>query len=92
MSERADANAAGHPHPKVSIDSKAYIGTPERVADELARTIDAAGGDGLRPPAGHLAGLCRAFVETVVPLLQQRGAVRTEYSGTTLREPAGVLA
>ena len=31
---------------KVSIDSRPYIGTAERVADELARTIDAVGGDG----------------------------------------------
>jgi alkanesulfonate monooxygenase SsuD/methylene tetrahydromethanopterin reductase-like flavin-dependent oxidoreductase (luciferase family) len=71
---------------KVSIDSKPYIGTPERVADELARTIDAVGGDGFAIRQGLWPGYVGPFVEKVIPLLQQRGAVRTEYTGTTLRE------
>ena len=71
---------------KVSIDSKPYIGTPERVADELARTIDAVGGDGFAIRQGIWPGYVGPFVEKVIPLLQQRGAVRTEYTGTTLRE------
>jgi hypothetical protein len=38
--------------------------------------------------AGHRqrVGARATFLETVIPLLQQRGAVRTEYTGTTLRE------
>src|SRR5262249_22568473 len=71
---------------KVSIDSKPYIGTPERVADELARTIDAVGGDGFAIRQGIWPGYVGPFVEKVIPLLQKRGAVRTEYAGTTLRE------
>jgi len=71
---------------KVSIDSKPYIGTPEHVADELARTIDAMGGDGFAIRQGIWPGYVGPFVEKVIPLLQQRGAVRTEYTGTTLRE------
>ena len=31
-------------------------------------------------------GYVGPFVEQVIPLLQQRGVVRTEYKGTTLRE------
>jgi len=68
------------------IDSKPYIGTPERVADELARTIDAVGGDGFALRQGIWPGYVGPFVDKVIPLLQQRGAVRTEYTGTTLRE------
>ncbi|MCW4600281.1 LLM class flavin-dependent oxidoreductase, partial [Janibacter hoylei] len=30
------------------------------------------------------------FVDTVVPILQQRGLFRTEYTGTTLREHYGL--
>ncbi|CNL65547.1 FMNH2-utilizing oxygenase [Mycobacterium tuberculosis] len=30
------------------------------------------------------------FVDTVVPLLQERGAFRTEYAGATLRENLGL--
>jgi FMN-dependent oxidoreductase (nitrilotriacetate monooxygenase family) len=71
---------------KVSLDSKAYIGTPEHVADELARTIDAVGGDGFAIRQGMWPGYVGPFVDQVVPLLQKRGAVRTEYAGTTLRE------
>jgi FMN-dependent oxidoreductase (nitrilotriacetate monooxygenase family) len=71
---------------KVSIDSKPYIGTAERVADELARTIDAVGGDGFAIRQGIWPGYVGPFVDKVIPLLQQRGAVRTEYTGTTLRE------
>ena len=71
---------------KVSIDSKPYIGTPERVADELARTIDAVGGDGFAIRQGIWPGYVEPFVDKVIPLLQKRGAVRTEYTGTTLRE------
>ena len=71
---------------KVSIDSKPYIGTPARVADELARTIEAVGGDGFAIRQGIWPGYVRPFVEQVIPLLQQRGVVRTEYKGTTLRE------
>jgi FMN-dependent oxidoreductase (nitrilotriacetate monooxygenase family) len=71
---------------KVSIDSKPYIGTPERVADELARTIDAVGGDGFAIRQGIWPGYVGPFVDKVIPLLQQRGAVRTQYTGTTLRE------
>ena len=70
---------------KVSIDSKPYIGTPERVADELAETIGAVGGDGFAIRQGIWPGYVGPFVEQVVPLLQKRGVVRTEYAGTTLR-------
>ena len=30
------------------------------------------------------------FADTVVPLLQERGSVRVEYEGTTLREHLGL--
>jgi FMN-dependent oxidoreductase (nitrilotriacetate monooxygenase family) len=71
---------------KVSIDSRPYIGSPERVAEELAQTIDAVGGDGFAIRQAIWPGYVGPFVDKVIPLLQQRGAVRAEYSGTTLRE------
>ncbi len=30
------------------------------------------------------------FVDKVVPLLQERGSLRTEYDGTTLRDNLGI--
>jgi alkanesulfonate monooxygenase SsuD/methylene tetrahydromethanopterin reductase-like flavin-dependent oxidoreductase (luciferase family) len=71
---------------KVSLDSAPFIGTPERVADHLARTMEAVGGDGFAIRQGLWPGYVNPFVEKVIPLLQQRGVVRTEYTGTMLRQ------
>ena len=71
---------------KVSLDSAPFIGTPERVADSLARTMEAVGGDGFAIRQGLWPGYVNPFVEKVIPLLQQRGVVRTEYTGTLLRQ------
>jgi FMN-dependent oxidoreductase (nitrilotriacetate monooxygenase family) len=71
---------------KVSLDSTPFIGTPQRVADSLAETIEAVGGDGFAIRQGIWPGYVGPFVDQVIPLLQQRGAVRTTYTGSTLRE------
>jgi FMN-dependent oxidoreductase (nitrilotriacetate monooxygenase family) len=71
---------------KVSLDSMPFIGTPQRVADSMARTMEAIGGDGFAIRQGLWPGYVGPFVEQVIPLLQQRGVVRREYTGTTLRE------
>jgi alkanesulfonate monooxygenase SsuD/methylene tetrahydromethanopterin reductase-like flavin-dependent oxidoreductase (luciferase family) len=63
-----------------------FIGTPQRVADSLAQTIEAVGGDGFAIRQGIWPGYVEPFVTQVIPLLQQRGVVRTDYTGTTLRE------
>ncbi|MFF4353899.1 NtaA/DmoA family FMN-dependent monooxygenase [Streptomyces sp. NPDC001530] len=69
---------------------QSFIGTPEAVAaelDEFVRT-DAADGFILVP---HLTpGGLDEFVDRVVPLLQERGVFRTEYTGTTLRSHLGL--
>ncbi|MFD5078198.1 NtaA/DmoA family FMN-dependent monooxygenase [Streptomyces sp. NPDC058371] len=69
---------------------QSFIGTPEAVAadlDEFVRT-DAADGFILVP---HLTpGGIDEFVDRVVPLLQERGSFRTEYTGTTLRSHLGL--
>ena len=66
------------------------IGTPESVADEIERWVDAGAADGfnLMPPT--LPGGITDFVEQVVPVLQRRGRFRREYEGTTLREHLGL--
>jgi alkanesulfonate monooxygenase SsuD/methylene tetrahydromethanopterin reductase-like flavin-dependent oxidoreductase (luciferase family) len=71
---------------KVSLDSMPFIGTPQRVADRLAHTIEAVGGDGFAIRQGLWPGYVGPFVEQVIPLLQQRGVARAEYVGATLRE------
>jgi FMN-dependent oxidoreductase (nitrilotriacetate monooxygenase family) len=69
-----------------------FVGTATHIADEIDRYIQADACDGfiLVP---HLTphGL-DDFVDQVVPLLQERGAYHTEYSGHTLKEHLGLTA
>ncbi|MDO5669051.1 MAG: LLM class flavin-dependent oxidoreductase [Corynebacterium sp.] len=66
-----------------------FVGTPEQIADEMQRWVDEGGADGfnLMPPS--LPAGIEDFVDLVIPVLQERGVFRTEYSGTTLREHLG---
>ncbi|MFF7615620.1 NtaA/DmoA family FMN-dependent monooxygenase [Streptomyces lavendulae] len=69
-----------------------FIGSPATVAaaiDDLVQQ-DAADGFILVP---HLTpGGLDGFADTVVPLLQERGVFRREYSGPTLRDHLGLAA
>jgi alkanesulfonate monooxygenase len=66
------------------------IGAPEQIADKMQAwlTQDAADGFNLFPlslPHGY-----DDFVDSVVPILQQRGLYRQDYEGATLRENLGL--
>ena len=65
-------------------------GTPEQIADLIEEwfTDGAADGFNIMPPL--LPGQLDAFSAEVIPILQQRGLFRTEYSGTMLREHYGL--
>ncbi|MFF8490894.1 NtaA/DmoA family FMN-dependent monooxygenase [Streptomyces albidoflavus] len=71
---------------------QSFVGTPAAVAEQMISFVDRRAADGfiLVP---HLTpdGL-DPFVDRVVPILQERGAFRTEYSGTTLRDHLGLPA
>lgn len=67
------------------------IGTPEGIADEMQRWVEAGAADGfnLMPPL--LPGSLEDFVEQVVPVLQRRGLFRREYGEREmLRERLGL--
>ncbi|MGW4233325.1 NtaA/DmoA family FMN-dependent monooxygenase [Streptomyces sp. NPDC004980] len=69
---------------------QSFIGSPRTVAAELETFVstDAADGFILIP---HLTpGGLDPFVDRVVPLLQERGAFRSEYAGSTLRSHLGL--
>ncbi|MER5554293.1 NtaA/DmoA family FMN-dependent monooxygenase [Streptomyces sp. NPDC002793] len=73
-----------------STARQSFIGSPETVAAGLEEfvTTDAADGFILVP---HLTpGGLDDFVDRVVPLLQERGAFRSEYTGSTLRSHLGL--
>ena len=63
-----------------------FAGTPEQLADLMQSWLNDGAADGfnLMPPV--LPHMLDVFVDEVVPILQQRGLFRREYSGKTLRE------
>ena len=85
--ERAQAENLSIRELVIAVTSRQqFVGTAAQIADEIDRYVQADACDGfiLVP---HLTphGLDE-FVDTVVPLLQERGAFRTGYAGETLRE------
>lgn len=66
------------------------VGTPEQIADEIARWLKHEGADGfnLMPPT--LPEGIEDFVDHVVPVLQQRGLFRRRYDADTLRGHLGL--
>jgi FMN-dependent oxidoreductase (nitrilotriacetate monooxygenase family) len=89
--ERAQAENLSIRELIIAVTSREqFVGTAAQIADEIDRYVQADACDGfiLVP---HLTphGLDE-FVDTVVPLLQERGAYRTGYTGATLREHLGL--
>ena len=66
------------------------LGTPEQVADMLEQWYRSDIGNGLSIIPDVAADGATDFVDQVVPLLQQRGVFRKEYTGSTLRDHLGV--
>ena len=61
-----------------------------QVADTIQHYFDNGAADGFNiMPAVIPSGL-EAFVDKVVPILQERGLFRTEYEGSTLRDRYGL--
>jgi FMN-dependent oxidoreductase (nitrilotriacetate monooxygenase family) len=69
---------------------RTFAGTPEQVADALQHWFTNGAADGFNIMAPVLPSGLELFVDHVVPILQQRGLFRTEYTGTTLREHYGL--
>ncbi len=69
---------------------QSFIGTPEAVAAEMDTFVQSGAADGFILVPHLTPGGLDAFVDRVVPLLQERGVHRTEYSGTTLRAHLGL--
>ncbi|MEU9478285.1 NtaA/DmoA family FMN-dependent monooxygenase [Streptomyces sp. NPDC048191] len=65
---------------------QSFVGTPDSVAGELHARVREGAADGFLLAADGL----EEFVDRVVPLLQERGAFRTEYRGGTLRSHLGL--
>ncbi len=69
---------------------QSFVGTPAQVAEQIDTLVQADAADGfILVPHVTPGGLDR-FADDVVPILQERGRFRTEYSGTTLRDHLGL--
>ncbi|WP_270170875.1 LLM class flavin-dependent oxidoreductase [Paenibacillus sp. SYP-B4298] len=66
-----------------------FIGTPEKIGDQLQQWYEEQGADGFIIHPGTPNGL-QDFVRLVVPILQARGIYRSEYEAETLRENLGL--
>jgi FMN-dependent oxidoreductase (nitrilotriacetate monooxygenase family) len=67
-----------------------FVGSPATVAATIDDLVQSDASDGfILVPHITPTGL-DPFVDTVVPLLQERGVFRTEYEGTTLRDHLGL--
>jgi FMN-dependent oxidoreductase (nitrilotriacetate monooxygenase family) len=60
-------------------------GTPEQIADQLARWRDA-GVDGVNVVNAEIPGSYEEYVDHVVPVLRERGLAQREYAEGTLRQ------
>ncbi|MFE7704780.1 NtaA/DmoA family FMN-dependent monooxygenase [Streptomyces sp. NPDC057486] len=69
---------------------QSFIGSPETVAAELIEFVSTGAADGFILVPHLTPGGLDDFVDRVVPLLQERGAFRSEYTGPTLRSHLGL--
>jgi FMN-dependent oxidoreductase (nitrilotriacetate monooxygenase family) len=69
---------------------RTFAGTPDQLADTIEQWFLGGAADGFNIMPAVLPSGLEAFVEHVVPILQQRGLFRREYAGSTLREHYGL--
>lgn len=67
-----------------------FVGSADTVADTINRLVQADASDGFILVPHVTPGGLDAFVDQVVPLLQERGVFRADYEGTTLRDHLGL--
>jgi FMN-dependent oxidoreductase (nitrilotriacetate monooxygenase family) len=85
--ERAEADNLSIRELVIAVTNRQqFVGTPTQVADEIDLHVQSDACDGfILVPHLTPRGL-DDFVDRVVPLLQERGAFRTQYAGHTLRD------
>ncbi|WP_458412096.1 LLM class flavin-dependent oxidoreductase [Schinkia sp. CFF1] len=62
------------------------VGTPEQIADEMEHWIRTTGIDGFNIAYALAPGTIKDFITYVIPILQERGLVQTDYEEGTYRE------
>jgi alkanesulfonate monooxygenase SsuD/methylene tetrahydromethanopterin reductase-like flavin-dependent oxidoreductase (luciferase family) len=67
-----------------------FVGSPQTVADAIDHYVQSDASDGFILVPHITPGGLDELADMVVPLLQERGAFRTEYTGQTLRDNLGL--
>jgi len=87
----AEANRWSIRETVIHVTARAsFVGTARQIADEIDDRVQADASDGYILVPHVTPGGLDVFAETVVPLLQERGHFRTDYTGTTLRDNLGL--
>lgn len=69
---------------------RTIAGTAQEIADDLIAWVDAGAADGFNVMPPYLPGGLEDFVDQVVPILQERGRFRSDYTASTLRGHYGI--
>ncbi|RMT95870.1 hypothetical protein ALP39_200384 [Pseudomonas marginalis pv. marginalis] len=73
-------------HIAVGGSGPLIVGSPQRVADELQQWIEETDIDGFNLAYAVAPDTIKDIVELLIPVLQERGIYKTEYTPGTLRE------
>jgi long-chain alkane monooxygenase len=73
-------------HYSLAMGMPQLVGSPEQVADQMETIWRETGCHAFNITPTINPGSVEDFVDQVVPILQQRGIYRTEYTGRTFRE------
>ncbi|CAN7365716.1 LLM class flavin-dependent oxidoreductase [Acidovorax sp. LjRoot66] len=91
---KADARERGLTLRQVALEAATprsqFVGTGERVADEIIRWVDEGAADGFILGFPVLAQGLEDFVTHVIPVLEARGRYERTLPGTTLRDHLGL--
>lgn len=75
----------------IEVQSRqSFVGSPQTVAAEIDDLVQSDAADGFILVPHLVPGGLDPFVDSVVPLLQERGVFRADYEGTTLRDHLGL--
>ncbi len=69
---------------------QSFVGAPGTIAEMMIRHVEEPACDGFILVPHITPGGLDVFADSVVPLLQERGAFRADYTGETLRDHLGV--
>lgn len=90
LKSQADAGATARDVVRKGVGHLSVIGGPKKVADLIEEWFSTGAVDGFNLMFDVIDETFDPFVDEVVPILQERGLFRREYSGSTLRDHLGL--